>query len=489
MDSIAQSNPAATAHRGYLTELLWNQIWQGANFVSKALFLLLLTPLMLKHWGGDGFGLFGLSSSLLVSMALTDGGVRSLTRLRLAEALRRSDDAAFRRALGEGLFTFAAVLLLVILAAAGLALSGWMQAVLKLPPGGALVLVATAVLTGASMTSLLALEPLAARGRLSAIKAANTWGALLAIPICGAALWFGGSVLLIVVLYSSCMIVPNLVLIQRAGIGPLLPVWTDFTHSPGVIFRTLRSGIWYYATTIAWVIKTHGLTFVVSALAGPAEAGIFYFMLRLTEILSSLGSTASETSLASLASTEIAAERRQKLDHCWRYVALFCLPGALIFAFQGPWLLRLWFVHQNFRWSAGLGMAAFGLAGAFSRVAVNASMGLGLVEMAAISNLGEAAVNVCCAVIGYHLAGLPGVLLGGSLGVLIMLRPAKGIAARCGQSSFNAYLRPLSIFAAGTTAVAVTEAAAAWTNSLAVNAAAIALAGAVTLIQLRRLHR
>src|SRR5271165_3192552 len=113
MATSEKSKAAPGAHREYLSELLWNQIWQSANFVSKAVFLLLLTPLMLKRWGADGFGLFGLSSSLLVSMALTDGGVRSLTRLRLAEAIRNSDEAGFRRALGEGVFTFLTVLGLI----------------------------------------------------------------------------------------------------------------------------------------------------------------------------------------------------------------------------------------------------------------------------------------------------------------------------------------------------------------------------------------
>ena len=71
-------------------------------------------------------------------------------------------------------------------------------------------------------------------------------------------------------------------------------------------------------------------------------------MLRLTETIGNLGATASETSLASLAVTESATQRRQKFNHCWLYVALFCLPGALIFGFQGKWLLHLWFARQGF---------------------------------------------------------------------------------------------------------------------------------------------
>jgi O-antigen/teichoic acid export membrane protein len=484
------STPASPGKpREYMRELLWNQIWQSANFVSKALFLLLLTPLMLKRWGEDGYGLFGLSSSLLVSMALTDGGVRSLTRLRLADALRRGDEVEFRRALGEGLFTFGAVVLLVILAAIGLAESGWMQAALKLPPGGSWVLVATVILTGVSLLTLLALEPLAARGKLSAVKAAGTWGALAAIPVCGVTLWLHGSILTVVILYSVCMILPNFVLLFQAGIFSQLPWGRESWSSPVVIFNTLRSGVWYYATTIALVIKTHALTFVVSALAGPAEAGIFYFILRFTEIIGSVGATASETSLASLAATAEAGERRQKFNQSWLYVALFCLPGALVFAFQGQWILHLWFPHEDIAWLIGLGMAAFGLAGAFSRVTVNASMGLHLIKLAALCNLAEAFINVTGAVVGYRWAGLSGVLFGGCLGGVVMLIPGKKIATRCGESFTGAFIQPLFPLAIGMGIIAVTQAAVAMTSSLALKFAACALAGVVTVIQLRRLHR
>jgi O-antigen/teichoic acid export membrane protein len=486
---IVVSKAAAGEHREYLKELLWNQIWQSANFVSKAGFLLLMTPLMLKRWGADGFGLFGLSSSLLVSMALTDGGVRSLTRLRLSEALRNNDEAEFRRALSEGLLTFVAVLGFVVILVAGLAASGWMRTALKLPPGGEVVLVTTVIMTGISMTTLLALEPLAARGKLSETKAANTWGAIVAIPLCGVVLWLHGSILTIVVLYSLCMIVPNVVLMVKAGIHSQLPSLKASNCRPAAIFQTLLSGLGYYATTIALIVKTHGLTFFVSHLAGPAEAGVFYFMLRLTEMIGSLGATASETSLASLASTENPTERGRKFNHCWLYVALFCLPGAVIFAFQGNWLLHLWFRHQDFVWIIGAGMAIFGLAGAFSRVVVNASMGLKLIKTAALSNLGEAAANIICAVIGYKLAGLPGVLIGGCIGALIMLLPAQKIAAVCGEKFFEAFVRPLTSLNFALALIALTQVAAIFTNSIAMRFASFAFAGIITLSQWRRLHR
>jgi hypothetical protein len=171
------------------------------------------------------------------------------------------------------------------------------------------------------------------------------------------------------------------------------------------------------------------------------------------------------------------------------YVALFCLPGTVIFAFQGNWVLHLWFRHQDFLWIVGAGMAIFGLAGAFSRVVVNASMGLNLVKMAGLSNLAEAVTNTICAVVGYKLAGLPGVLIGGSVGSLIMLLPAQKLAALCGEKFSDAFVRPIGSLNLALALIIVTQIAAAFTQSIVVRFASVALAGAITLSQWRRLHR
>jgi len=74
--------------------------------------------------------------------------------------------------------------------------------------------------------------------------------------------------------------------------------------------------------------------------------------------------------------------------------------------------------------------------------------GLRLIKMAALANLVEAATNVIGAVIGYKLAGLPGVVLGGCLGVLAMLPPARNLAALCGEPFSGAFVRPLASLAA-----------------------------------------
>lgn len=206
-----------------MRELLLNQLWQSANFVSKALFLLLLTPLMLSKWGAVQYGLFALASSLLVSMALLDGGVRALTRIRMAKALKAGDDVAFRRAFGEGMVTFATVAGVASLIGAVLAASGLFTRWFQLPEGGGLVLGVTIAMTGILMTTFLLLEPLAAKGNLSTLKAANTWGAIAAMPACGLAVWLGAPVLVVVVLYSACAMIPNFIVAARHGLYAMFP--------------------------------------------------------------------------------------------------------------------------------------------------------------------------------------------------------------------------------------------------------------------------
>lgn len=481
---------AAPPSRDYRRELLRNQIWQGANFASKAAFLVVLTPLMLQRWGPEQFGLFALASSLLVSMALLDGGVRNLTRLRLVEAERRGDDAAYRRAFAEGVLTFASVVAAAAVVVALLASTGALREWFRLPANGSLVLVVTVVLTGVLMISLFGLEPLAAKGRLSSMKAANTWGALAAIPVVAGALWLHAGVLTVLVLYSACLIVPNLVYAARDGVLALRP-WTFLpAFGPRVALATLRDGGWFYLTTVALIVKTHALTFVVAAMAGPAEAGVFYILLRLTEIVGNVGATASETSLAELAAGPDDRHRGRSFRQSWSYVALFSLHAVVALVLLGRPMLELWLAgHYVLPAATMFAIGAFGLAGAFSRVVVNAAMGLNAVRPAALANCAEAAVDVGLAALGYYLAGLPGLFVGGAVGVLCLLPVAGRLTRFFDAGPAGTYLRPLGPLLPGLALAAVLQGTAAAAGSMIGWGLALAVTAAVALLQLRRLHR
>lgn len=484
------SEESTQSAKAYRKELLYNQLWQSANFLSKAGFLVLLTPLMISKWGAEGYGVFALASSLLVSMALLDGGVRALTRLRLAEALKSGKDDAYARAYAEGMLTFTYVVILAVLIAIGLGATGLLKSSLKLPDGASEILVMTVGLTGIMMITLLMLEPLAAKGNLSTLKAANTWGAVVSIPVIAGVVWFGGSIGLVIFLYSACLIIPNLIVAWKTGLFALAP-WrylTSFRFQE--IIGTLKAGSWFYLTTVALVVKTHALTFLVSALAGPAEAGIFYVLLRLTEIVGNVGATASETSLAALAGNRTNAERAGSFRHSWLYVCVFCLHGAIVFTFLGDQMIHLWLNQgEILARGAGFTLAVFGLAGAFSRVVVNAAMGLELIRPASIANMAEAVADIIFAAIGYKIAGLPGLFIGGSVGVLFLLFPATKIAHLCGQNFFQTYLSPLRTIIIGLAAAAVLQIAAGFSPHWYFWIAALGLSGVIALFQLKRAHR
>lgn len=482
-------NDSPNPKKAYRKELLLNQVWQVLNFGSKAGFLLLLTPLMISKWGAEGYGVFALASSLLVSMAILDGGVRALTRIQMAEAWKNGDEETARRVYSEGLLTFASVCLVAVLISIGVALPGWMGEVLRLPPGGAGVMVMTVICTAVFMTTLLGLEPLAARGSLSELKAANTWGAVAAIPVCAALVFANAPVGVIVFAYAFSLTVPNVVVAWRSGILAMAP-WKGLAHfGPRVALRTLRAGVWYYLTTVSLVGKTHALTFLVSAMAGPAEAGMFYILLRFSEIVGNVGATASETSLAALAAAPDKNERRECFRQSWLHVVLFCTHGALVFVFLTRHLLAIW-LHGEEKIPLGIGiaLAAFGLTGAFSRVVVNASMGLDLTRPAAIAGAWEAIVSVVGAGVGFHLGGLPGLFLGGSVGILCLLPVTTSVSRECGWRSLWDWFVALRRLLPGFLAAGAVLYASALSPSLFVWFGALAVCGGIALLQLRGIH-
>lgn len=391
---------------------------------------------MLKKWGAENFGLFALASSLLVSMALLDGGVRALTRIRMAEAWAQGDEKAARDIYSEGILTFSSICLLAFVISVLVAALGWLDQWLHLPPGGARVLVLTVFCTAILMITLLALEPLAAKGALSILKASNTWGALIAIPICGILVWASASVEQVIIAYAACLTIPNLIVFWRSGLLALTPRHGSSCFGPRVALRTLRGGMWYYITTVSLVSKTHLLTFIVSAMRGPAEAGLFYMFLRISEVIGNVGATASETSLAALASVSEIKRRRELFQQSWLYISIFCIHGALVLIFLFEPLFKMW-LSGHVQLSSGIGtaLACFGLSGALSRVLINASMGLNIARDAALMGFAEAALSLGLATAGLYLGGQTGLFFGGSLGIITLIPIARKVSILCGWPS------------------------------------------------------
>jgi O-antigen/teichoic acid export membrane protein len=477
--------------RSYRRELLFNQVWQALNFISKAAFLGLLTPLMLHTWGAGGYGLFALASSLLVSLAILDCGVRSLTRLRLCDALARNDRADFSLAVGEGAAAFGLMGAGAFAIAAAIALlHGWSRW-LNLPPEGDFLIAMTVGLVAIFMLTVLLLEPLAARGRVSALKAANTVGALAAIPVVALAVWRGSSVTAATFIYFVCLTAPNLVLLVRMSRDGTLDLREWRRLRPRHLASTLHAGGWFYVTTLALIAKTHALTFVVSAISGPAAAGTFYILLRITEIVGGLGATSSDTSLASLANEPSPRKRAENFRHGYLYALVFCLHGTLVLGFLTPLLLRHWLatgtlgVTPLMAWA----MAIYGLSGAFSKVVVNAAMGTGLVSQAAIGNLIEAVLVLVSGLILQAVLGLTGLFVGASLAAVALFPAARLLARNFGETPVETWLEPIRSQAWPLLLSALVLAAAWWAHALVIAIGAVGFVGALVVLSLKRLHK
>jgi O-antigen/teichoic acid export membrane protein len=429
--------------RPYSLELLRNQLWQTGNFFAKALFLAVLTPWMIRLWGIEKYGLFALSSSLFVSLALLDGGVRSLTRVRLAPLLAEGKTEDAMRTLIHGLLAFMIVCCLALLIALGLCANDFLSHILRLPAGGQTVLLISGVLTSFWMTSVLALELLAADGRLSDVKAANTQGILLALPACSLCLFLGAGPLITMEAMILCLIAPNLFLLFRNLPGGSVHLWTKSIPLREAL-TTLVHGFPYYLTTIALIGKTHGLTFLISAMAGPAEAGIFYLLLRLSETLSNVASTSSETSVATLAFDPTRSQRILLFRQSWTWVLLFSLNGALALTLVGPTLWN-WWLHSfsylpHMVWPA---LALFGWMGGWSQMTTNSSMGLGLIQSAAAVCLAEAVLTIVLAYLGFLHGGFVGLFFGGAIAGLVTGFQSVRIAKSLQEPFLRLWVLPL----------------------------------------------
>jgi hypothetical protein len=170
-------------------------------------------------------------------------------------------------------------------------------------------------------------------------------------------------------------------------------------------------------------------------------------------------------------------------------VALFCTQGALVFIFLIHHLLSLWLQHEeSIPHHIGFSLAAFGLAGAFSRVVVNASMGLSLVRPAAIAGLWEAGGSIGGAALGFHFWGLPGLFLGGSLGIFALLPVSNRISELCGWTSSLRWFLSLQPLLPGFAASAVILYAASWSHSAVIWLLSLIPCGVIALLQLKLFH-
>ena len=248
----------------------------------------------------------------------------------------------------------------------------------------------TTALTLAIMLSAILLEPLVAQRRLGEVKLATACGWLLALPSVACILWLKHSVTQAVALWLSCLLLTNiLLLLLRSRLS------ADFLHALtkttlARITFTFRDSLWFNVTSLTWVAKSHGITLILSALGGPALAGLFFILLRLSEIISSLGAISFDVAIGALPQCRTARERKRCFAATCRYALSFSLPcavaiGLLTSAFFTYWLS----VPPPLGWATGGWVAVLGLSVAPNRLITYAALGLGCGRAAGLCGLAE----------------------------------------------------------------------------------------------------
>jgi hypothetical protein len=472
--------------RSIKRELFQNQVWHGLNFLSKALFLGVLTPYLLLHWGAERYGMYALASSLVVVLAAMDGGIRDATRLALCHADVQQDGEAFRLALRKGVMSFLLIVALVVMVAWGLA--GWQvfSKLLHLPPEGDRLIVVTILLTGLSMTSVLLLEPLAARNELSVIKKINTFAALAAIPAVGLCVWLGGGPLRAIMVYFLCQVISNLWVWYRSGLVHEMSwrglKWADY-------LSTYQSGRWLYLSSLVWLIRNHAVSFVVAAVTGPVEAGVFYILLRFSEVISTMGAASCETLLASLRGAQSTEERLHNFQHTFSYWLLFCGFFTVTIGSLGQPMAAFFFHHQlavNQR--DMLTAAGFGFVSAFSLLLFWSGFGLNVIRPLALWNLVVGLLTCLGCVLFQSHYGCAGTLGFGIVANLAVLPCVTLITRELGATAEQIWWGPIKRALPTLLLASVMLADAYFLHNLVVQFITLAMVAGLGLYDWKRLH-
>ena len=464
-------------------ELFRNHLWESLNALAKILLFAIVTPLMLRAWGRENFGLFALGNSCFALMVFLDFGLRTLTRVGLSRPDLSEPEKARLHAQYVGAFGLvAAGGLSVILWFAWSGLAGpW----LNLPAGGNMVLASTSALALGTMFLQILLEPIAASGRLSRIKATMFVGNVLASVALLATVRGGVGVVAATAAYFAALALPLLFLLPQAQ-----PHWRDFVLAlvrlrARDIPPVFSAGLWINAITGSWLLQSYGLIFLISWAGDLAEAGKFFLFLKLSELLSVLGASASEPTIAALAAGRSPAAQRERLATGYRSAVALCLAGAVGCAFFCSDLFS-WWLGVRIDPAIGFLIGMVGVSSGFGRMVTAASLGLGRPRPVALSALLGAAVTVAAVVAGYDVGGAPLILGAGAVTGLFFLPTAALVSRQLGGTFTQIWMRPVVQFLPWLGAIALLCAGAAYFPSRTMIAIAVAGSALLTLLHIVR---
>lgn len=430
-------------------ELALIQLWETLSTVAKAAFFFVVTPVLLARLGREEYGWLALSFSVVTCVVVTDFGIRGYLRVTLS-AMSGGEDRFREQAISQSAAAFLCVQLPLIALTIFAGHAGWWSRWLGLGPGGDVVLVAAVVGSSVLSLSLLLVEPLAARRQLSPVKLASFLGNVLAVPLVFALASTGASALGCALGYLAALTLPNLVIaafLEPRVFAALLRA-PLYLH-PHRVTPLLLKGGWFALFAALWLLRSYLITFLISAIFGPAEAGMFFILLKLSELLSVFGANASETAIADLSANEPVAERRGRFLASYRASLAASVAAFAGLACLTPIVIEHWFRLDSPGVAIGVFVGCFGLAGGFNRAVATACMGLGLTRSVALWGFLETSIVLGGAVALRSWLGLASAFAAGIVAALALIAPARKIARALEESGARLWVQPAGWFFAG----------------------------------------
>lgn len=414
-------------------QIFHNQFWETIAFVAKAAFLFLLTPLMIRQWGTAGYGEFAVASSAMIFFSIFDLGLRGRARIAVCQEAARLSSLETGRVMAFAITRFGLLASLVTLFVLGFALSGIWSRLLNLPSGNDFLIFVTVVGTHFYMITGFFLEPLVAQGRIGLIKLASALGALTALPMVGFVVINHGSVLQAMVAWIGCLTLANLVILFREPYWKKIPSWAWKESLRGRWKETLLDGVWFNLANVNGLLKNQYLVFVLAAVSGTATAGVFFVIVRLSEIISSFGAISCDVGLGALSTGDL-PHRRKAFSSIFGYSMLLCLLLAVGIGLFTPVFWEFWLkVPAPLGWPTGAMAAALGLTAALNRIIVYAALPLGMIRKAALFTSVEVVFVILNAIFIQPIWGLGGTLVIASLAIVILIPLANDISRKFEQ--------------------------------------------------------
>lgn len=402
-------------------QLVGNQLWELISFAGKAGFFFLLTPVMVQAWGEKGYGLFAVAGSAFLFLGLLDFGVKPRLRIALSQSYSRQQEARFPIILRQAVMSQSSVTLPVLVLFLLTTASGFAQTYFNFSPPEIAAGRVTLIGAIAFLLSSLLLEPIIARGNLGQAKMVAALAALAAIPAAWLAVISHCTIATTLAAWFATLVSGNLAVFFLPSTR--LRDYCLFNTTGDFVLRfPIGEGLYFNASTLSWLAKTHLLTLIVALLGGVTEAGLFYVCLRLSEIVSNFGAMSADAAISGLAHATNAGERRRRFAGVVSYAGFFSFQAALAVALLAPPLIRLWWPATPFL-SPGMAtlVALFGLSMGLNRVISCAAFGLGLARAVAGWGILDGLVGIMAGVCLYPRLGLAGILAGSCLGSFCLL--------------------------------------------------------------------